>query len=260
MGTIQIEHLTYEYESRGQRFRALDDLSLEIKEGEFVCLVGHSGCGKTTLLNLIAGLLSPTSGQIRIDGRPVTGPGLDRNVIFQHYSLFPWLTAEKNVAFGLRQAQPEISKKQALERARRFLKEVELESVKDKYPYQLSGGMQQRVAIARAFAMNGPIMLLDEPFGALDPRIRANLQQSLEALWQQEERKKTIIFVTHDINEAVILADRILFMKPGHICADLPVTMARPRRETNMVGTAPYCHLREQVIGLFYDREEDVRL
>lgn len=260
MSKIRIEHLTYEYESRGQKFLALDDLSLEIEEGEFVCLVGHSGCGKTTLLNLIAGLLRPTAGEIRIDGKPIAGPGLDRNVIFQDYSLFPWLTAEKNVAFGIRQAMPDLSGRQARERAAEVLEQVELGKVKNKYPYQLSGGMRQRVAIARAFAMNGPIMLLDEPFGALDPRIRANLQQSLERLWQQEKQRKTIIFVTHDMNEAVILADRILFMKPGRICADIPVSMARPRREENMVGTASYCRLREQVIGLFYEKEEEVNL
>ena len=229
MGTIQIEHLTYEYESRGQRFRALDDLSMEIKEGEFVCLVGHSGCGKTTLLNLIAGLLSPTSGQIRIDGRPVTGPGLDRNVIFQHYSLFPWLTAEKNVAFGLRQAQPEISKKQALERARRFLKEVELESVKDKYPYQLSGGMQQRVAIARTLANDPDVVLMDEPFGALDAYTRIVLQKELLNIW--EKHKKTILFVTHSVDEAIYLADRIILMSRdcGKILREDRVNLPRLR-------------------------------
>ncbi len=255
MNKIEIRNLTYEYASHGETFRAVDDLSITIEEGEFVCLVGHSGCGKTTLLNLIAGLLLPTSGEILIDGKPVTGPGLDRNVIFQHYSLFPWLTAEQNVAFGLRQARPQIKKREAREKAGQYLCQVELGEVRSKYPYQLSGGMQQRVAIARAFAMNGPVMLLDEPFGALDPRIRASLQESLEALWQKEGGKKTVLFVTHDINEAIILADRIVFMEPGRISADIPVTMGRPRREQKMVGTAPYCNLRSRVIDLFYQEE-----
>lgn len=255
MSRIQLEHVTYEYESRGDRTLALNDVSLTIESGEFVCLVGHSGCGKTTLLNLIAGLTEPSSGMVLIDGEPVKGPGIDRNVIFQHYSLFPWLTAEKNVAFGIRQAQPSLSSKQAREKACSFLDKVELGDVKDKYPFQLSGGMQQRVAIARAFAMNGPVMLLDEPFGALDPKIRATLQQELEALWQKEEKRKTIVFVTHDINEAVIMADRIIFMKPGRIHADIPVKMGRPRREQNMVGTAPYCNLRSEIIDMFYSEE-----
>lgn len=257
MSKILIDHVTYEYKIREQKTVALDDISLSIEEGEFVCLVGHSGCGKTTLLNLMAGLDKPTSGQILIDGKPVEGPGLDRSVIFQHYSLFPWLTAEKNVAFGVEQAYPKITKKEAAEKAGEFLEQVELDDVRDKYPFQLSGGMQQRVAIARAFAMNGPVMLLDEPFGALDPRIRASLQQDLEKLWQSQEKKKTIVFITHDINEAVIMADRIIFMKRGRIYADIPVKLGRPRREQNMVGKAPYCNLRSEIIDMFYnDREK----
>ena len=252
MKKIQIEHLTYRYESGGKSYTALEDVSLEIEAGEFVCLVGHSGCGKTTLLNLLAGLMKPGEGRILMDGKPVEGPGLDRNIIFQDYSLFPWLTAEKNVAFGIRQAYPDMKKGQILRRAREYLAQMELGQAAKKYPYQLSGGMRQRVAIARAFAMDGSVMLLDEPFGALDPRIRANLQQSLVSLWQREERKKTILFVTHDIDEAVLLADRILFMKPGRIDADIPVTLKRPRREQDLVGTAPYCGLRGQVVELFY--------
>lgn len=252
MSRIQFEHVTYEYESRRQKTLALDDISLTIDSGEFVCLVGNSGCGKTTLLNLAAGLTEPASGRILIDGTPVKGPGIDRNVIFQHYSLFPWLTAEKNVAFGIKQAQPGISSKLAREKACAFLEKVELNNVKDKYPFQLSGGMQQRVAIARAFAMNGPVMLLDEPFGALDLKIKAILQQELEELWQGEDNRKTIIFVTHDINEAVIMADRIIFMKMGKIYADIPVNLERPRKEQNMVGTASYCSLKSQITDMFY--------
>lgn len=257
MGTIQIESLSYTYQDNHQRDKVIDNLTLQIEEGEFVCLVGHSGCGKTTLLNLIAGLLSPTSGHIRIDGKKIAGPGLDRNVIFQHYSLFPWMTAKKNVAFGIRQAQKGIRKKEAEQKALEYLRQVELENVQDKYPFQLSGGMQQRVAIARAFAMNGPIMLLDEPFGALDPRIRTHLQQRLVALWQQEEQKKTIIFVTHDMDEAIMLADRIIFMRPGGVIEELPIHLPRPRSEKDLTGTASFCQTRSNVINLFYQEPED---
>lgn len=257
MGSIQIESLSYMYPNNDGHDRVIDNLNLEIEEGEFVCLVGHSGCGKTTLLNLIAGLLTPSSGHIRVDGRDVCGPGLDRNVIFQHYSLFPWMTAKKNVAFGIRQAQKGIGKKEAEQKALQYLRQVELESVQDKYPFQLSGGMQQRVAIARAFAMNGPIMLLDEPFGALDPRIRAHLQQRLVELWQQEEKKKTIIFVTHDMDEAIMLADRILFMKPGCGIEELHINLPRPRREQDLTGTAAFCQTRSNVIHLFYQDQEE---
>lgn len=257
MNHIQIEDLTYTYEGSGQNRPVIENLNLEIETGEFVCLVGHSGCGKTTLLNLIAGLLSPTSGHIRIDGKEIKGPGLDRNVIFQHYSLFPWMTAKKNIAFGIRQAQKGISRKVAERKALEYLRQVELEEVQDQYPFQLSGGMQQRVAIARAFAMNGPIMLLDEPFGALDPRIRTRLQQRLAELWQQEQQKKTILFVTHDMDEAIMLADRILFMKPGHIMEDLKINLPRPRSETKLTGTAPFCQTRSKVINLFYQEQEE---
>lgn len=256
MSKIRIRDLTYEYESGGQRFKALDRINLEVEEGEFVCIAGHSGCGKSTLLKLVAGLLSTGQGSVQIDGAEVKGPGLDRSVVFQHDSLFPWLTAKKNVMFGIHQAFADMTKEAVRQRALEVLSQVGLSEAADKYPYQLSGGMQQRVAIARAFAMNGSILLMDEPFGALDPRIRCTLQEMLERLWDGEGRRKTVLFVTHDTEEAIVLADRIVFMKPGRVCDQIKVDFPRPRNRRQLMQTAECCAVRKELIELFYKSQE----
>ena len=206
---------------------ALKDINLDIPQGQFVCLLGPSGCGKSTLLNAVAGFAPPSSGQIRADGKLVTGPGPERGMVFQEYALFPWMTVEKNIAFGLEikgMAQAQIDAK-----VEQLLQMLSLGDFKTRFPKDLSGGMRQRVAIARVLALDSPIMLMDEPFGALDALTRRNLQDELLRIWS--ELKKTIIFVTHSIEEAIYLADRIVVMtyRPGTVKRDILVGLPRLR-------------------------------
>lgn len=256
VGKIEAKHLTYSYDDG---FTALHDLNFTIEEGEFVCVVGHSGCGKTTLLRLISGLVLPSSGELDNGGKPIEGPGLDRAVVFQQYSLFPWKTAIKNVEFGLEQAHPEYSKEQVRERSMHALEAVGMGSAADLFPYQLSGGMMQRVAIARAFVLDSSTLLLDEPFGALDQHRRSQLQQTLLKLWEQGETRKTIVFVTHDIDEAILLADRIFFMRPGEITRVVDIDLDRPRDAETLAANPRFGELRRELIQLFSldaDQEE----
>ncbi|MDB5961335.1 MAG: sulfonate transporter ATP-binding protein [Massilia sp.] len=206
---------------------ALKDINLEIPRGQFTCLLGPSGCGKSTLLNAVAGFALPTSGSIVADGKPVVAPGPERGMVFQEYALFPWMTVEDNIGFGLEikgMARPEIR-----QRVDGLLKMLSLSDFKARFPKDLSGGMRQRVAIARVLALDSPIMLMDEPFGALDALTRRNLQDELLRIWA--ELKKTIIFVTHSIEEAIYLADRIVVMtyRPGTVKRDIMVDLPRER-------------------------------
>ena len=206
---------------------ALKDIDLEIPSGQFTCLLGPSGCGKSTLLNAIAGFALPSSGSIVANGGEVTGPGPDRGMVFQEYALFPWMTVEENVAFGL---QIKGTGKAAVDATvGKLLGMLSLTDFRKRYPKDLSGGMRQRVAIARVLALDSPVMLMDEPFGALDALTRRNLQDELLRIWA--ELKKTIIFVTHSIEEAIYLADRIVVMtyRPGTVKRDITVTLERPR-------------------------------
>ena len=217
---------------------ALADVSLEIEDGEFVCIVGPSGCGKSTVLNLVAGLDKSTAGVLEKDGRPITGPGADRGVMFQDYALMPWQTVQDNVGFGLRHGTPgkAFTPQQREDRIRHFVELVGLKGAERKYPHQLSGGMRQRVALARLLA-NGPdILLMDEPLGALDAQTRLILQIELLRIWGQtapRAQRKTAVFITHDIEEAVFLADRVVVMSshPGRVRAVLPIDLPRPRDE-----------------------------
>ena len=222
MPHITFKDLEYSYVDANETYLALEHINLDIRDGEFLCLVGHSGCGKSTMLSLIAGLIKPTKGEVCIDGVPIEGPGPDRSIVFQNYSLFPWQKALKNVSFSILQTHPGTTKEQANAQALDLLDRVGMKEAANRYPFQLSGGMRQRVAIARALAVEASTMLLDEPFGALDPAIRKKLQNLLLDLWNDEEQSccKTAIFVTHDIDEALILADRIVFMEPRHIIRD----------------------------------------
>jgi NitT/TauT family transport system ATP-binding protein len=215
------------FSSGGNDVVALKDISLQVPDGQFVCLLGPSGCGKSTLLNAIAGFSLPTKGNITANGELVTGPGPARGMVFQEYALFPWMTVEKNIAFGL-----EIKGTPPAEIARTvgaLLAKLSLTDFRQRFPKDLSGGMRQRVAIARILALDSPIMLMDEPFGALDALTRRNLQDELLRIWA--ELKKTIIFVTHSIEEAIYLADRIVVMtyRPGTIKRDIMVDMPRLR-------------------------------
>ncbi len=210
---------------------ALQDVSLSVHTKEFVTIVGRSGCGKSTLLNIVAGLLSPTGGEVLINGRLIDGPGLDRGMVFQHSGLFPWLTAIENIEFGPRNIGTPKAERRAL--AQELIELVELKGFENKYPRELSGGMQQRVAIARAMAMDPEILLMDEPFGALDQLTREDMQSELLRIW--ETRKKTVLFVTHGILEAIYLSDRILVFnpKPGFVRKEFVVDLSRPRQKSS---------------------------
>jgi NitT/TauT family transport system ATP-binding protein len=224
---IVIDKVSKVFETDGRRMVALENIGLEIPRGQFVCLLGPSGCGKSTLLNAIAGFAPPTAGRIMADGVPVAAPGPERGMVFQEYALFPWMTVEQNVGFGLEiKGMP---KADIAERVAGLLKLLSLEDFGKRYPKDLSGGMRQRVAIARVLALDSPIMLMDEPFGALDALTRRNLQDELLRIWAK--LKKTVIFVTHSIEEAIYLADRIVVMtyRPGTVKRDILVDLPRMR-------------------------------
>lgn len=256
LSKIEVDNLTVNYTAKNHSFTALEDVSFSIEAGEFVSIIGSSGCGKSTLLSILEGINIPTKGEIRIDGKPINGTGTDRGVVFQHYSLFPWMTARKNIAFGIKQVKKDLSKSERLDIADKFLDKVGLEEFKDKYPSQLSGGMQQRVAIARALAMDTDILLMDEPFGAIDAKNRTILQELLLKLWEGDgtQEKKTVVFVTHDIDEAILLSDRIIMMtaNPGKVREEIPVPFERPRNRSELVQTSEYGRFRNKLINLFY--------
>src|SRR5574343_1161350 len=224
---ISVSHVSKVFQTEERAVVALQDINLDIPRGQFVCLLGPSGCGKSTLLNAIAGFALPSSGSIVADGQTVAAPGPERGMVFQEYALFPWMTVAENIAFGLQiKGLPKVEISQTVER---LLAMLSLSDFRNGYPKDLSGGMRQRVAIARVLALDSPIMLMDEPFGALDALTRRNLQDELLRIWS--ELKKTIIFVTHSIEEAIYLADRIVVMtyRPGTVKRDHYVDIPRPR-------------------------------
>ena len=226
---VALDAISLSYKTTsGERLLALDNVSLEVKPGEFLCIVGPSGCGKSTLLHLIAGLQPQTSGRILVDGAPVSGPGTDRILIFQELGLFPWLTVGGNVEFGMKMKN--VSKAEREEKVQYYLRLVHLLNFRDSYIHQLSGGMLQRVALARALATEPDVLLMDEPFGALDAQTRDLLHDELERLWAETGR--TIIFVTHNVREAVRLGDRValLTFRPGRVKQEFLVNLPRPRQ------------------------------
>ena len=224
---LTVENINKKYVSHGSETPALIDINLRIEEGEFVCLLGPSGCGKSTLLKIIAGLIPATSGRIAINGQPVSGPGPERAVVFQDYALFPWMTVRDNVEFGLEARRLPVAERREV--SSRLLKVVGLSDFAERFPHQLSGGMKQRVSIARALAVDPSLLLMDEPFGALDAQTRQLLQDELLRIWRQY--RKTVVFVTHSIEEAIYLSDRIVVMtaRPGRVKQIVMVPEARPR-------------------------------
>lgn len=253
---VSIQGIEKKYNTRKGEVVALNGVNFDIKENEFICVIGPSGCGKSTLLNIIAGLLEPTAGQILVDGKPIQGTGTDRGVVFQQYALFPWLTVKKNVEFGLKLKG--LSKDECDSMAMKYLKMVELEKFADSYPKELSGGMKQRVAIARAYAMNPEVLLMDEPFGALDAQTRTQLQTELLKAWQEEN--KTCFFVTHDIEEAIVLATRVVIMsaRPGRIKEVVDIDIPYPRdQETKM--SERFIELKNHIWGQVYQEYLEVR-
>ncbi len=245
MGRVSIKNVSRIFKKEDKSStEALKNVSFDVGDGEFVCLLGPSGCGKTTLLRIIAGLETRTSGDITLNGVSITGPDPKRGMVFQQYSLFPWRTVIDNVTFGLEMQG--IDKAESRKHAEKYIELVGLKQFKNSYPYELSGGMQQRAAIARALANEPEVLLMDEPFGALDAQTRNILQDELLRIWEQ--RHVTFIFVTHSVDEAVVLSDRILVMttRPGRIKEIVPVDLPRPRRRTSPEVNS----LRDRVLKL----------
>ncbi|MEU4688786.1 ABC transporter ATP-binding protein [Actinoplanes sp. NPDC023714] len=249
---ISIEHVRKVFPLNGREFVALGDVSLELAGNEFVTVVGPSGCGKTTLMNILAGLETPSSGRALVNGAPVTGPGPERGVIFQQYALFPWLTVRENVEFGLRNKG--VPKAERRRIADHFIELVGLGKFAGALPKTLSGGMRQRVAIARAYAVNPSILLMDEPFGAVDAMTRVRLQEQLLATWDRE--KRTILFITHDVDEAVFLANRVVVMAahPGRIAEIVDVGLPYPRTDEIRLSPA-FTALRNRVWSAVHHQE-----
>ena len=253
---LKIDNVYKEYQGRNGKTIALNGVSLDIKENEFICVVGPSGCGKSTLLNIIAGLLEPTSGTVSLDGKVIEGTGVERGVVFQQYALFPWRTVLKNVMFPLEMKN--VPKAEAEAIARKYIKSVGLEGFEKSFPKELSGGMKQRVAIARAYAANPEVLLLDEPFGALDAQTRVQLQSELLETWEKE--KKTCFFITHDVDEAVILAQRVIIMsaRPGWIKKIVDIDIPYPR--TQATKTDPrFLELKSEIWNQVYQEFLEVR-
>lgn len=257
---IRVENAEMVFESRKGRFHALRDINLTVAQGEFVTLIGHSGCGKSTLLNLIAGLTRPTSGVLLCDRREIAEPGPERAVVFQNHSLLPWLTCAENVhlaverVFGTREG-----KAQQKARTQAALELVGMAHAVNKRPHEISGGMKQRVGIARALAMEPKVLLMDEPFGALDALTRAHLQDELLKIVARTQ--STVVMVTHDVDEAVLLSDRIVMMTNGPaatIGEILPVTLPRPRDRVQLAEDPTYVHCRREVLDFLYTRHGHV--
>ena len=259
--SIELRHVTKEFvvrptkdQPRASVLRAVEDISLTVPAGEFVTLVGPSGSGKTTLLDLLGGLSTPTSGEVLVDGTPVTGPGLDRGVVFQQYALFPWRTALANVAFGLEQLP--LTRKERTERAREYLALVGLSGSEDRLPHELSGGMKQRVAIARSLAYEPGILLMDEPFAALDAQTREQLQDELLRIWRTTGT--TAVFITHGIEEAVYLGQRvaILSSRPGRLKQVVDIELGDREGERDLRSDPDFVGYRHQIWSLLHDEVE----
>ena len=253
---VQVENVRMVFNTKKGPFVALRDINLNIAQGEFIALIGHSGCGKSTLLNLVAGLNEPSEGVLLLNNREIKGPGPDRGMVFQNHSLLPWLTCFGNIHLAVERVfGAKESKKQLRERTQHALELVHLTHAADKRPAEISGGMKQRVGIARALAMEPQVLLMDEPFGALDALTRASLQDELMRI--VEETKATTLMVTHDVDEAVLLSDRIVMMTNGpaaSIGEILEVDLPRPRNRLALAENAHYHHLRGQVLSFLYQK------
>ena len=255
-GLISVDAVTQVFPlDDGGRYVALQGINLDIAAGEFVSLIGHSGCGKSTLLNMVSGFLQPSHGSVTLHGKPITGPGPDRMVVFQNYSLLPWLTVWQNVEMAVKAARPELAAESRREVVTHHLEMVGLMEARAKRPGQISGGMRQRVAIARALAVSPAVLVLDEPFGALDAITKEELQEELLAIWR--EQKPTVLMITHDIDEALFLADRVVMMTNGPaagIGEILEVPFERPRRYEAIQDDPRYGQLRNHALDFLYRR------
>ena len=254
---IDIKNVTVSFKTPKGTYTAVKEISLTVNKGEIISLIGHSGCGKSTLMGTVSGMVKPSEGEVIANGKRVTGPGPDRGIVFQNYSLLPWLTVYRNIYEAVDSALKDLSKAEKRELVERNLKTVHLWDHKDKLPGQLSGGMKQRVAIARAFAINPTILLLDEPFGALDALTKSNMHVELLKLWNLDNREKTIVMVTHDIEEAIFLSDRVVVMNNGPaatIKEIVSVPLARPRNKKDIVHDPVYMRTHDKLLNLLIDK------
>ncbi len=244
----------------GTQLTVFENVDFDIAKGEFVCIIGHSGCGKSTIMNVLAGLDEPTEGAVTMDGKEVSGPSLDRGVVFQNYSLLPWLSALNNVVFGVRARHPEWSKSQVREHSLATLRMVGLaDGAEHRTPAQLSGGMRQRVSIARAFATQPKLLLLDEPFGALDALTRGTIQDELLRIWH--DSGQTVFMITHDVDEAILLADRVLLMSNGpfaQIAESVAVEIPRPRKRAELIHHPAYYKIRNHLVDFLSHRSAEI--
>jgi nitrate/nitrite transport system ATP-binding protein len=247
---VSVENLSKVYPSASGDVTVFDNVNIGIKKGEFVCIIGHSGCGKSTIMNVLAGLDEPTSGSVIMDGKEISGPSLDRGVVFQNYSLLPWLTTLQNVSFGVAARNPSWSKVKVDEHSTHYLDMVGLSAALKKKPSELSGGMRQRVSIARAFATSPKLLLLDEPFGALDALTRGVIQEELLKIWS--ETQQTVFMITHDVDEAILLADHILLMSNGpnaRVAESVKINIARPRNRAEIIEDPAYYKIRNHLVN-----------
>lgn len=248
MAFLELKNVTKGYGTGSTRAEVLKDINLSVNETEFLAIVGFTGSGKTTLINLIAGLLLPDSGEILLKDKPVEGPGQDRGVVFQNYSLLPWLTVFENVYLAVKEVFPKMLKSQLIEQSMKYVKMVGLEPARHKRPTELSGGMRQRVSVARALAMSPEILLLDEPLSALDALTRGTLQEEIATIWEQE--KKTVILITNDVDEGILLADRIIPLKPGPnatLGPEFVIDIKRPRDKKELNRDPAFIDLRNSI-------------
>ncbi len=252
---LTIDKVAKVYPTPKGDYTVLKDVNLHIQEGEFICVIGHSGCGKSTLLNMVSGFSQPSEGEVLLRGKPITKPGPDRMVVFQNYALLPWLTAFENIYLGVHSVYPDKSKSEKEAIAREHLALVGLSEAAEKKPTQLSGGMKQRVAIARALATRPEVLILDEPFGALDAITKEELQEELLKIWN--EHRCTVLMITHDIDEALFLADRLVMMTNGpaaKIGEVLTIPFARPRDRDRIMEDPEYYKLRNEALDFLYNR------
>jgi nitrate/nitrite transport system ATP-binding protein len=258
---LKVENLCRRYPGQdgGAPLTVFDQVNFGIAQGEFVCIIGHSGCGKSTILNILAGLDTASEGVVIMDGREVAGPSLDRGVIFQNHSLLPWKSTLKNVSFAVRARRPDWSKAQVLEHSLRYLDLVGLKGVEQRKPSQLSGGMRQRVGIARAFAIEPKLLLMDEPFGALDALTRGMIQEELIRIW--EKTNQTVFMITHDVDEAILLADRVLLMTNGphaRVAESVKIDIPRPRDRSRIIHHPAYYAIRNHLVEFLVRRSKEL--